>query len=212
MMGFRRDEAITQRRIDRAVMRRVLTFIRPYKKPLVAFVVTVVLGSIATAVTPLLLKELLDKAIPPAHHNRHLVMLIALGAVGARALQRRPLARPAVLLGAHRGRADLRPAGQTLRPRAAHADRVLHPDADRLTPVAVEQRRRRRAAGGDQHTGHGPAEFHPTRCDTHDHVPAQLADNTAHVAGSAGVHLPRSSARTAHPEAGTNRHARERGR
>jgi ATP-binding cassette subfamily B protein len=82
MMGFRRDEDMKQRRIDRAVMRRVLTYIRPYTRPLVAFVVTVILGSVATALTPLLLKELLDKAIPPAHHNRHLVMLVAVGAVG----------------------------------------------------------------------------------------------------------------------------------
>jgi ATP-binding cassette subfamily B protein len=82
MMGFRHDDDIKQRRIDRAVMRRVVSFVRPYKRPLLAFVATVVLGSIATAVSPLLLKELIDKAIPPAHHDRHLVMLVALGAVG----------------------------------------------------------------------------------------------------------------------------------
>ena len=49
MMGFRRDEAITQRRIDRVVMRRVLKYIRPYLRPLIAFVVSVILGSIAGA-------------------------------------------------------------------------------------------------------------------------------------------------------------------
>ena len=81
MMGFRHDEAIKQRRIDRVVIRRVATYIRPYKGPLIAFVVTVILGSVATAVAPLLLKELIDKAIPPAHHNRHLVMVVALAAV-----------------------------------------------------------------------------------------------------------------------------------
>src|SRR5690349_10739914 len=68
IMGFQRDEAIRQRKVDRAVMRRVLRYIRPYLRPLIAFVVSVILGSVATAVTPLLLKELLDKAIPPAHH------------------------------------------------------------------------------------------------------------------------------------------------
>jgi ATP-binding cassette subfamily B protein len=79
-MGFQRDDAMRQRRIDRAVMRRVLTYIRPYTRALIAFIVAVVLGSIATAVTPLLLKVLLDQAIP--HHDRHLVTLVALGAVG----------------------------------------------------------------------------------------------------------------------------------
>jgi len=80
MMGFRRDEAIAQRRIDRAVMRRVLSYIRPYTWPLVAFIVTVILGSVAVAVSPLLLKGLLDTAIP--QHDRKLVTWIALAAVG----------------------------------------------------------------------------------------------------------------------------------
>jgi ATP-binding cassette subfamily B protein len=82
MMGFQRDEAIRQRRVDRVVMRRVLTYIRPYARPLIAFVVSVILGSIATAVAPLLLKILLDDAIPPEHHNRHLVLVVAIAAVG----------------------------------------------------------------------------------------------------------------------------------
>jgi ATP-binding cassette subfamily B protein len=80
IMGFQRDEAIRQRRIDRAVMRRVWTYIKPYRRPLINFVASVVLGSIATAVTPLLLKVLIDEAVP--HGDRGLVMWIALGAVG----------------------------------------------------------------------------------------------------------------------------------
>src|SRR5689334_2928806 len=80
IMGFRRDEAVAQRRIDRAVMRRVFTYIRPYRRQLIAFIVAVVLAAIATALTPLLLKSLLDNAIP--NKDRTLVMWIALGAVG----------------------------------------------------------------------------------------------------------------------------------
>ena len=80
IMGFQRDEAIRQRRIDRVVMRRVWDYIRPYKRPLIAFVIAVILGSIATAVTPLLLKSIIDNAIP--NKNRQLVTYIALGAVG----------------------------------------------------------------------------------------------------------------------------------
>ena len=79
IMGFQRDEAIRQRRIDRVVMRRVWTYIKPYGRPLIAFVVTVILGSVATAITPLLLKVLIDEAIP--HRDRHLVLLVALAAV-----------------------------------------------------------------------------------------------------------------------------------
>jgi ATP-binding cassette subfamily B protein len=79
MMGFRRDDALAQRRIDRKVMRRVFGYIRPYMRQLVLFIATVIAGSIATAVSPLLLKSLLDTAIP--HRDRTLVMWIALGAV-----------------------------------------------------------------------------------------------------------------------------------
>ena len=80
MMGFRRDEAISQRRIDRVVMRRVLTYIRPYLRPLIAFVVSVVAGAFTTALPPLLVRSLINTAIP--HRDRSLVMWIALAAVG----------------------------------------------------------------------------------------------------------------------------------
>jgi ATP-binding cassette subfamily B protein len=75
MMGFRRDDDIRQRRIDRTVMRRVLTYIRPYRRALIAFVLTVIAGAITTAVPPLLVRGLIDTAIP--HQDRTAVMWIA---------------------------------------------------------------------------------------------------------------------------------------
>src|SRR5262249_26158391 len=80
MMGFRHDEAARQRRIDRAVMRRVFHYIRPYTAALVAFVVSVIAGAITTAIPPLLLRRVIDVAIP--QHDRSMVMWIALAAVG----------------------------------------------------------------------------------------------------------------------------------
>jgi ATP-binding cassette subfamily B protein len=80
VMGFRRDEAVAQRKIDRAVIRRVLGYVGPYRAQLGAFVVTVILGSIATALSPLLLKSVIDTAIP--EKDRDLVFWIAAGAVG----------------------------------------------------------------------------------------------------------------------------------
>jgi ATP-binding cassette subfamily B protein len=80
MMGFRREETLRQRKIDRAVLRRVFTYIRPYTRPLIWFLLTVILASIATALSPLLLKSLLDTAIP--EQNRTLVTYLALAAVG----------------------------------------------------------------------------------------------------------------------------------
>jgi ATP-binding cassette subfamily B protein len=79
MMGFRRDEALRQRKLDRAVLRRVFGYIKPYRRQLVAFIVTVILGSIAVALSPLLLKSLLDTAIP--EKDRTAVTLIAAAAV-----------------------------------------------------------------------------------------------------------------------------------
>ena len=80
MMGFRRDEDIKQRRIDRVVMRRVLAYIRPYLRQLIFFIVSVVAGAFTTALPPLLVRSLINTAIP--HHDRNLVMWIALAAVG----------------------------------------------------------------------------------------------------------------------------------
>ncbi len=80
MMGFRRDDAIRQHRIDRVVMRRVVGYIRPYLRPLIAFILAVVAGAVTTALPPLLVRSLINTAIP--HHDRTLVMWIALTAVG----------------------------------------------------------------------------------------------------------------------------------
>ncbi len=80
IMGFRRDEALRGRRANRETLRRVLHYVRPYRRVLAGFVVTVVLASIVTAIPPLLLRAVLDKAIP--HHDRGLVMVLALTAIG----------------------------------------------------------------------------------------------------------------------------------
>ena len=79
-MGFRRDEALAERRVGRATARRVLEFIRPYRTRIVAFLSVVVAGSIAGAIPPLLLRALLDTAVP--RHDRTLVSWLALAAVG----------------------------------------------------------------------------------------------------------------------------------
>ena len=79
MMGFRRDETLRGRRLNRQTMRRVLGYARPYRWPLLGFLLTVILDAIVTAVPPLLLKKLLDHAVPS--HDRGLVTELALIAV-----------------------------------------------------------------------------------------------------------------------------------
>jgi ATP-binding cassette subfamily B protein len=80
MMGFRRDpDAIKGKRFERALLRRVLGMARPYRKHLIGFLVTVVAAAVVVAVPPLLLRSLLDDAVP--EQNRGMVTLLALGAV-----------------------------------------------------------------------------------------------------------------------------------
>jgi ATP-binding cassette subfamily B protein len=78
--GFSRDKSVRARDIDRAVVRRVLRYIRPYRASMVWFVLAVIGGSIATVVPSLLLRSLLDHAIP--QKDRALVATLALAAVG----------------------------------------------------------------------------------------------------------------------------------
>lgn len=79
VMGFSRDDAIRQRRVDRAVLRRVLGYVAPYRGTLVAFVVSVIGAAAATAIPPLLFRSLIDDAVP--ERDRALVAWLAAGAV-----------------------------------------------------------------------------------------------------------------------------------
>jgi ATP-binding cassette subfamily B protein len=80
IMGFHRERRIRARDIDPQVVRRVLGYVRPYRRALIGFIVSVVGASIATVIPVLLLKSLIDKAVP--QHNRGLVAVLALAAVG----------------------------------------------------------------------------------------------------------------------------------
>jgi ATP-binding cassette subfamily B protein len=80
-MSFRRDtDAVRGRKIERAVLRRVVGLCRPYRGPLVGFVVTVVLAAIVGAIPPLILRALLDTAVP--ERDRTMVFVLAAVAVG----------------------------------------------------------------------------------------------------------------------------------
>jgi ATP-binding cassette subfamily B protein len=79
MMGFRRDEALRGRKMNRQTLRRVLGYVRPYRAVLIGFVITVVVSSIVIAIPPLLLRAVLDDAIP--EKDRTLVMVLAMTAI-----------------------------------------------------------------------------------------------------------------------------------
>ena len=78
--GFGRDaKAVKGKKLERDLVRRVLRLARPYRRQLIGFVVTVVLAAVISAVPPLILRAVIDTAIP--EKDRALVGLLAVGAV-----------------------------------------------------------------------------------------------------------------------------------
>jgi ATP-binding cassette subfamily B protein len=80
VMGFSRDRKVKARDIDRAVVKRAFGYVRPYRGSLIGFLVAVVAGAITVSVPPLLLKALLDSAVP--QKDRAMVAWLAIAAVG----------------------------------------------------------------------------------------------------------------------------------
>jgi ATP-binding cassette subfamily B protein len=80
LQGFSRADAVRGRRVNRETLRRVLGWIRPYRRQLIGFVITVIIDAIVVAIPALLMKALIDHALPP-HHNRRLVLILAITAV-----------------------------------------------------------------------------------------------------------------------------------
>jgi ATP-binding cassette subfamily B protein len=81
LQGFSRDDALRGRRLNRATLRRVVTWVKPYRRILIGFLVAVVLDAVVVAIPALLFRALIDHALPPKHHNRHLVLVLALAAI-----------------------------------------------------------------------------------------------------------------------------------
>ena len=81
MMGFRRDtDALRGKKVERALIRRVLGMTRPYRSALIGFLVTVVLAAAIGVVPAFLFRALLDDAV--GSKNETLVAVLALAAVG----------------------------------------------------------------------------------------------------------------------------------
>jgi ATP-binding cassette subfamily B protein len=78
--GFGRDaKAVKGKKLERDLLRRVLTLAGPYRRQLIGFVITVILAAVISAVPPLILRALIDTAIP--QKDRQLVGFLAFGAV-----------------------------------------------------------------------------------------------------------------------------------
>jgi ATP-binding cassette, subfamily B, bacterial len=78
--SFRADRSVLQKQVSRDLVRRVFAFAKPYHRDLVAFVALNVVASVAAVVPALLVKSLIDTAIPQG--DRGLVTTIALAVAG----------------------------------------------------------------------------------------------------------------------------------
>ena len=80
MMSLRRDRSVLGKKVTKGTVKRILTFARPYRRSLTIFMVAVVAESLVGAISPLLLRSIIDRAIP--EHNTSLVITLALLAAG----------------------------------------------------------------------------------------------------------------------------------
>lgn len=81
LMGFRRDnDSLKGKKVERALIRRVLGLTRPYRSMLVGFLITVVVSAVILVVPAYLFRALIDDAL--GSKNESEVLLIALAAVG----------------------------------------------------------------------------------------------------------------------------------
>jgi ATP-binding cassette subfamily B protein len=62
MRSFRRDQEVLNQRVQRATIRRMITFARPYRRMLVLFLTVVILDSFVVVANPLILRQIINLA------------------------------------------------------------------------------------------------------------------------------------------------------
>ena len=80
MRSFRQDPSVTRQKLRKGTVRRILTYARPYRGALAAFMVTTALDALITVVNPLLLRDIIDKGI--LARNQAVVIGIAAAVAG----------------------------------------------------------------------------------------------------------------------------------
>ncbi|MBW4077995.1 MAG: ABC transporter ATP-binding protein [Acidobacteria bacterium] len=76
MRSMQKDRVLLEHRIKKGTLPRILTFARAYRSMLIVFLVAVVLGAIASSVSPLVLRALIDQGIK--HRREGLIITLAL--------------------------------------------------------------------------------------------------------------------------------------
>lgn len=80
MMGaFRPDQTITKQKLKPGTVRQIVRYARPYRVPLMLFLLFTMIDAVLTVVDPLLLRMIIDEGIVP--RDEGVVVLVALVAV-----------------------------------------------------------------------------------------------------------------------------------
>jgi ATP-binding cassette subfamily B protein len=83
MRSFQRDRSVTKRKLRSGTLRRIVAFARPHRAKIVVFLALVVVDAALGAVTPLLLKAIIDSGVVPGRTG---VVQVLAGVVAAVAL------------------------------------------------------------------------------------------------------------------------------
>src|SRR5213082_2589386 len=75
MHSFRRDSSVTERRLPPGTIRRIARFAAPYKRPLVWFLLLIVVDAVVGAANPWIVKIIISDGIQ--QHRRGLVLALA---------------------------------------------------------------------------------------------------------------------------------------
>jgi ATP-binding cassette, subfamily B, bacterial len=68
MRSLQRDRAVLDQRVDRATLRRIIRFARPYRTALIVFLTAVVLDAVVAVINPLIFRDIIDIIQHPAHY------------------------------------------------------------------------------------------------------------------------------------------------
>jgi ATP-binding cassette subfamily B protein len=78
--SFRRDSSVTQKKLAKGTVRRIVRFAAPYKKLLIVFLAIILVDAVLGVINPLILREIIDKGVAPskAHGDPGLVLELAI--------------------------------------------------------------------------------------------------------------------------------------
>ena len=85
MRSFQRDSAVTETKLAKGTVKRIVRFAAPYRRQLLAFLVVIVIDAVVAIAPPLVLKKIIDDGIgtnPPATGRPGLVLGLALFVAG----------------------------------------------------------------------------------------------------------------------------------